>query len=572
MKTNKFISSLALVTLISFTAASNNNTSGNDQAPDAVSEMKAAQEKAKRDFEEFKRKANEDYNTYKEDAISRYVAFRDSVLSEFVKHMKQPWKKEESKPAVPKPIDKSIEPEIIPLDEQTIAETPKEETSPIKEEVPQSTVPPVKEDNQETRPVQDTKPKRETPKVSPINNSIHQLPVKDVVDISNIDFNIKALPFVPVIVPEDDEPEVFRFTFFGTPVAVRIDDSCRFTLSSIDNKGISSAMEEITKNELINVTLGDCIDIREDLQLCDWAYLEMLMSLSQSFYGSECNEATLLTGYLFCMSGYKMRFAYNENKLHILFASDQYISDLPFYTLSSDGYCNYYCLSSERIQQIHVCEYAFPNEKSLSLHIEKLPKFAPNEIALNKKLHSYPIHLSYSVNKNLIDFFDTYPTPQTENDAYSKWLYYAKAPLSNEAKEGIYPTLKSAIEGKSEYEAVNIIMDWIESYKYGYDTEIWGFDRAFFPDETIFYPSSDCEDHAILFTRIVSDLLGLKTALVYYPGHLAAAVKFNSEVEGDYIAYKGTKYTVCDPTIYYAKAGRTMKSVKNTQATLIILQ
>ena len=34
----------------------------------------------------------------------------------------------------------------------------------------------------------------------------------------------------------------------------------------------------------------------------------------------------------------------------------------------------------------------------------------------------------------------------------------------------------------------------------------------------------NCEDRAILFTRIVRDLLGLKCILIYYPGHLASAV------------------------------------------------
>ena len=65
--------------------------------------------------------------------------------------------------------------------------------------------------------------------------------------------------------------------------------------------------------------------------------------------------------------------------------------------------------------------------------------------------------------------------------------------------------------------------------------------------------------------------IGLKTALIYYPGHLAAAVQFNGDVAGDYIEYKGAKYTVCDPTIYYGKAGRTMRGVSNDQATIIIL-
>lgn len=587
MKPNKFIVSLVSVIAISLSSSTaSNSPARNGQIPSVNETAEETKAKAIDSYEEFKRRVQAEYKSHHDEAVSRYLAFRDSVLSEFVKHMHRPWEKYDGKPAVPKPIDKSIEPEIVPIDrdvvkkdtdpiqqdntptvkpiEEEIAEQPKIDTPAPKVETPKPQDKPVKEDKH--------KIKREQPKTAPIDNSIYALTVKDAIEVPNININVRPVPFVPVIVPSEETPDRFEFTFFGTPLSVRLDDSCNFTLASIDNKGIATAMEEIAKNDLINVTLGDCLDIRKELKLCDWAYLEMLMELSNAYYGGDCNEATLLTGYLFCMSGYKMRYAYNKNnELIILFASDQFITDLPFLSMPSDEYRNYYALGGKDSSQIHVCDFAFPNEKCLSLYVPEVPLFASKNADINLKLHSYPINLNYSINKNLIDFYETYPTPLTKNDAYSKWIYYARTPLSDQAKEAIYPVIKKAIEGKSEYAAVNIIMDWVETYKYGYDDKVWGYDRAFFPDETIFYPSSDCEDHAILFTRLVTDLIGLKTALIYYPGHLAAAVQFNGDVAGDYIEYKGVKYTVCDPTIYYGKAGRTMRGVSNDQATIIIL-
>lgn len=611
MKAGKFISALAMATTLTITAVAGNNATQSEQNPDPIQEMKAAQERAKKEFEDFKNKTQDDYNAYKEDVIARYIAFRDSVLSEFVKQMKQPWAKTEVKPAIPKPKDRSVGPEIVPLEKRTTPQQdnlvdntpvvtpkdepktiepktePKEEPKPVVKEEPKEEPKPatepkpvVKEEpKEEPKPVvkeepkPEPKPKKEGPKATPLGSSINELKVKDVVDLSDITVNVQPIPFVPVIVPTDNEPDVFDFEFFGTPVSVRIDDRCRFTLSGVNNKAIANAMEEITKNELINVTLGDCIDLREDMKLCDWAYLEMLITLSTSFYGQECNEATLLAGYLYCMSGYQMRFAYNNKKnIELLFSSDQIITDLKGASLYVNGYQNFYSLNPDfNVSEFHVCNYAFPNEKSMSLIVTDLPMFDEKIEKKNIKLHSYSMNLDYSVNKNLIDFFDTYPTPNTEGDIYSKWTYYAKTPLSNTAKELLYPALKQAIEGKSEYAAVNIIIDWIETYEYEYDEKVWGYDRALFPDETLFYPYCDCEDRSILFTRIISDLLGLKTALIYYPGHLAAAVKFNGDVQGDYIMHNGEKYTVCDPTIRFWKAGRTMSKMNNAQATLILL-
>ena len=573
MKTNKFIQALVLISTISFSAQAGNTPSNNQQVTNTVDEMKEAQRKAREEFEKYKNETVNNYNTYKDDVIARYKAYRDSVLSEFVKFMNLPWTKTESEPALPKPIDKSVGPEIIPLKENiqpepeiVVDNTPVVVPTPAPEPEP---APIIKEEPKQVIK-EEPKPKKEKPQGSHINNSINKLPVKDVVDISGINVNVQPVPFVPIIVPTDNEPDYFDFKFFGTTMSVRIDDSCIFTLSSVNNKGIASAMEKITTNETLNITLGDCIDLRDGYKLCDWAYLEMLVTLTSSYYGKECNEATILAGYLYCMSGYRMRYGYHGNKVEVLFASDQLITDLPFFSLNSDGYRNYYTLNSD-VSTIKICDYAFPNEKNMSLLITDLPEFDEKPTNKNIKLHSYPIRFNYTVNQNLIDFFDTYPTPMTESDSYSKWVYYAKVPLSDTAKEQLYPSLKQAIAGKSELAAVNIIMDWIESYEYGYDSKVWGYDRAFFPDETIYYPSSDCEDHAILFTRIVSDLLGLKTALIYYPGHLAAAVKFNGDVRGDYIMHNGEKFTVCDPTIYWRGAGRTMDKMNNAQAILILL-
>lgn len=80
-----------------------------------------------------------------------------------------------------------------------------------------------------------------------------------------------------------------------------------------------------------------------------------------------------------------------------------------------------------------------------------------------------------------------------------------------------------------------------------------------------------CEDRAILFTRLVRDLLGLKCILVYYPGHLASAVCLKQQVNGDYISLDGDVYTICDPTYIGAPVGITMPEMDNRSAKVIKL-
>ena len=110
------------------------------------------------------------------------------------------------------------------------------------------------------------------------------------------------------------------------------------------------------------------------------------------------------------------------------------------------------------------------------------------------------------------------------------------------------------------------------AFEYEYDDKVWGGDRAFFPAESLYYPYCDCEDRAILFSRIVRDLLHLDVVLLYYPGHLASTVCFNQDVRGDYLVLNGRKFVVCDPTHIGASIGTTMPGMDNKTAKVIRLQ
>ena len=108
--------------------------------------------------------------------------------------------------------------------------------------------------------------------------------------------------------------------------------------------------------------------------------------------------------------------------------------------------------------------------------------------------------------------------------------------------------------------------------EYEYDDKVWGHDRAFFAEESLYYPYSDCEDRSILFSRLVRDLLGLDVALVYYPGHLATAVCFKNDVTGDAMMIGGRRFVVCDPTYIGAPVGAQMPNLQHEKAQAIVLE
>ena len=60
-----------------------------------------------------------------------------------------------------------------------------------------------------------------------------------------------------------------------------------------------------------------------------------------------------------------------------------------------------------------------------------------------------------------------------------------------------------------------------------------------------------------------------KQAFRDYPGHVATAVHFATEVNGDQIIYDGKKYVICDPTFINANIGECMEKFKTIKPKVI---
>lgn len=168
-----------------------------------------------------------------------------------------------------------------------------------------------------------------------------------------------------------------------------------------------------------------------------------------------------------------------------------------------------------------------------------------------------------TTNQNLIDYYNDYPKS-------SEWNYYSITSLSPNMKKALYPSLQKAIAGKSKTEAANQLLNFVQtSLEYQTDDEQFGGERAFFADETLFYPYCDCEDRSILYSILVRDLLGLDVVLLHYPGHLATAVCFEEEVAGDHLLIDGVKYLVCDPTYIGADIGMAIPKYRKTSVNVV---
>lgn len=381
--------------------------------------------------------------------------------------------------------------------------------------------------------------------------------------------NRRAQPIAPVAEIPEQNVQYHTFTYLGTQLKVRIPQGVKPTLSSADANSVADAWQQLSGTQYNNMVV-DCIKLRGSLGLCDWAYLMMLQALGDSWLGSGSNAATLLMAYVYSQSGYKIRLGESGGRLQMLYACQHNIYNKSYYNIDGE---RFYPLSGN-VGSINISSARFPKEQSLSLWVNNEQKIAddasPQRTLTSKR---YPeMSVRVSINKNLLPFYDSYPSSDVGGDFMTRWAMYADTPLCSQARDQLYPQLRSLISGRSQLDAVNRLLNWVQTaFVYEYDDKVWGGDRAFFPDETLYYPYCDCEDRAILFTRLVRDLLGLRCILIYYPGHLASAVCFTENVNGDYLNVNGSRFVVCDPTFIGAPVGRTMTGMDNGTAKVILL-
>lgn len=534
------------------------------------------------DFQKYRQQMHKDFNDFKQKTQEEYDAFRKQMNEDYANFMRNAWKPYQSHEAEKPKEEKTLPPVVYkepapapapkpqpkpqgetkpaPDNKPTPDVKPQGETKPVPDVKPQ----PKPQGETKPQPKQDTKPQEQT--APPTNPKPAQIPVqKDVVVVPPP--APAPEPIAPVKPKEDTPTKKVSVSYYGTLLTLPFPANETLKLKALNENALADAWQQLSK-PAYDATVKYALSMRSSKKLCDWAYLDALRHITEKQYG-KTNEAVLAQAFLMSQSGYRIRMAMGNGKLHLLIASNYFIYNMSYFLL---GDTRFYLIDGCQDQRMQICEAKFDNEKSLAMQIGQLPLFGMEATPARKMTSDKGLTATASVNKNLLDFFSAYPTSQVVNNFTSRWAAYANTPIEQAVKDQLYPPLKKAIEGKDELAAVNLLLNWVQTaFVYGYDDKVWGHDRAFFAQETLYYPYSDCEDRAILFSRLVRDLTGLEVVLLYYPNHLAAAVHFNTDVKGDYLTYNNRKFTVCDPTFINANVGKTMPDFRNVQAKIIVL-
>ena len=529
---------------------------------------------------------------FMKEELEDFDKFMDDADKDFINFMREPWKEFEAE----KPVLKRVKPEPVKpvvYDEKTAPKSEKPVCLTIEEILDMTTSEgkqkPVVQLNEVDRIVFD-KPevivrKKKDPKVIIIEEKAADKPTaqpekKPVVEVVEAEPEAEPAPVVeggrrpePAAEPRlpvsstpmsplyRGESGRSKIAYGGLAFYLNNSLNRKCSLNGLNENAIADAYEALCNSDY-KPLLADCAQIRKDLRLNDWGVFTLVRQVADTYCGT-ANESIVMQQFLLNEMGYKARMARKAtgDKMMLFVATDCAIYAHPYITLNGQ---NYYNLSGNNEQcQFYMCQKDSPKAKnSVGMQLKEAPLFPGTVVSSTHQAKGSAARVTVDVPKALMDFYKDYPQ--------CDYSVYFNAPVNAAMENRILSSLAPLVQGRNEADAANILINFVQTaFQYQTDGQQFGYEKPFFVEELFYYPYSDCEDRAMLFSYLVRKLLGLDVVLLDYPEHIATAVRFNGNVSGDYLMVNGRKYTVCDPTYIGASIGMTMPRYKTVSAKVL---
>ncbi|MDH5257762.1 MAG: hypothetical protein OEX07_07130 [Gammaproteobacteria bacterium] len=355
--------------------------------------------------------------------------------------------------------------------------------------------------------------------------------------------------------------------FFGNNLSFPYDKSMQKRIRGKINKDTVSKQWSVLAKSDYEPLLKQFSTHQKQLKLNDWAYALLVNKVANKLYPDQKNEQVLFSWFVLIKSGYKSRLAYKNRNTYLLLATKQQI-----YSAQSLTYKNtkYYVLSFDGGKQpsltdVYTYDGDYPDSKQFfDMELQQAMVTGQNESKrdLTFTFSQKKYELSTTNNKYMVDFMKTYPQVH--------WQAYFNSNPGSLSRQQVANQLRPHLGNLSEEEAINFLLRFVQtSLKYATDDQQFGYENPLFPEESLFYPASDCEDRSFLFAWLVQELLDLDVIGLHYPGHMATAVKLNMNVNGDTVKYKGKTYLVADPTYINANVGNAMPQFKKSSVEFV---
>lgn len=484
--------------------------------------------------------AGQDFEEWLRQEQQQFEDFRAKQNREFAEMLQQQWE-----------AMYSNEPE-------SLLEEKKPVSAPVADTLPEAPVKPTAEPDSDPQPQPRPDPEPEPePEPEPPAQKPSPLPEPE--------------PEEDLFTPPAPGPglSVIPIDFFGHTLDVPFDPALNQIKvgNPFNAETIASVWEQFSDTE-INASVNYYQHMQEHMRLNDWGVAHLIFSSGLALFSDNRDLARLYTWFMLIQSGHKARIGFNDNGVILMLATQTHIFGTPFFRFNGKPFfmAHFDKLPPEP-QRVYTYASDFPGDLApLSLSIPAPPAFRPSytERDLHFTFGGEEIRIQVPVNHNLISFFEFYP--QTELEVYFN------APVTGSTASGLLNSLEKYIDGKSEKETIHLLLRFAQTaFGYKVDPDNFGREKPLFPEETLYYDYSDCEDRAILFSFLVRNLTGLDVVGLRYPGHIATAIRFNEPVSGNTVDIDGATYHICDPTYINAAPGMAMERFKNVIPEIITL-
>ena len=356
-------------------------------------------------------------------------------------------------------------------------------------------------------------------------------------------------------------------TWLGQPLTLYCDPESRYSLKGEVNPESIAAFWKHQAGIDHSGLFEQLVSAKRNLLLNDWGYVRFVVTLANTLQPN-LNEANLFSWFLLTKSGYQARLGYGDGKAYLLSGSKNTIYGVPYYTVKGIRYYNLSYLDGQprpHLMRSYDGEYSgASNALDLRLHQIPLAHSADQQRTLTFTYGGKKFSVPVAFSQERVDFLHAYP--QTDIPIFFH------AAVADSAERSLVKALAPLVEGRSEKEAVNLLLRFVQTaFEYKTDHQQFGREKFLFVEETLRFPYSDCEDRSIIFSYLVKRLTGLDVVALKYPNHIATAVRFNGQVKGTSVSVRGERYVVCDPTYINAGVGMEMPQFKEVKPEVVSL-
>lgn len=358
--------------------------------------------------------------------------------------------------------------------------------------------------------------------------------------------------------PAVDQINMLAVNLFGLHTQIP-KESFPDRLGGIETKNVADFWIRLSECEYEEM-MQACREAQKNSAFNDWAICQMVLEFARKNYEGQYNEQAVMAVFLLNQLGMEAKVGFTQNHLFCLVAVEQQLYGVSFADI---GGIRYYLFELDPLYKhndepvsFRTYDMHFPREThSLDMNLSQPLKSEKASVDKEEGIH---------IDMNMIELFKTYP--QVEMDVY------ANATPSKMFCQSVEQTFRPYLKELSTYDAVSFILAFMQyGFDYATDDEQFGYEKPFFCEENFYYPKNDCEDRSILFSFLVRHLLHLEVVLIDYPGHIATAVHFPTDVKGESVEYKGKEYVICDPTYIGASIGMEMPDFTPSDRTVIPL-